>query len=237
MVPSHSRRAVAQKRQWPKKVGAVSSPLAANVRGENSLDNHNCSFAALASCRPALISARDNFGVMPAGYGDVMSDVDGPWQKYLAENPKELQAFNVAVELCDKVGPDFMPNLMLDLRWREPISKDQSARDVEWLFFSIELLIYGREWSPIEHAWRMPYLVAIRNKGQVKQCRIWAQFNEQLIDRPLMEKVPILWTRVGGRCRELGVGQEGAFNDLVQACKAKDGVFLFSFLDQRALVN
>jgi hypothetical protein len=97
--------------------------------------------------------------------------------------------------------------------------------------------VHGREWTPLDHCWQIPFLSVIKNKKDVRRCRIFAQFAEQLIPQWLMEKVPLLWQRAWGKCEGLGVGEQGAFGEPVDLCKAPDGAYLFSINNPRKFMN
>jgi hypothetical protein len=60
-----------------------------------------------------------------------MNDKDTTSDGYQDLTPQEIEAFEAAARICGNIEPDFTPNLMLDLRWREAVSLDQGYRDLE----------------------------------------------------------------------------------------------------------
>ena len=149
-------------------------------------------------------------------------------ERYLKMGHADRRAFALAVKLCDRMGRQFRPNLLFELRWSDPVSREQVKRDLEWYFFSIELLIYGQDWKPIEHSFLIPYLSIFQDKDKVRKCKVWSQIDEQLLDRLPMNKVLMLWARITfGCCPDLLSGEEDAFCKLREACKAKGGKRLF----------
>ena len=137
-------------------------------------------------------------------------------------NDQELLAATAA--LCDLVGPEFLPTLMIKLAWPRPVQEEHALHDIRKLIRAIDSLVAGGDCASSKQTPSPLFLVVWDGRRKWKRCKVFAQFDEaQLAQAPVMTKVPMLWAELAGEFDvlnlSLAIGLQAATFELVKHCK------------------
>jgi hypothetical protein len=123
--------------------------------------------------------------------------------------PDKLGLSNLADAICAEVGPKFVPNISMHLRWSGPLSRSEMSGGF-CLFFIAVAHIMGRDAESIS----FPYVIATKRAKEVSECRAWARFSKGMINGLPIEQIHKLWEVMFGANADFLVGKEPAFQDL-----------------------
>ena len=147
--------------------------------------------------------------------------------------PNGLRRPHLAESLFPDVGPEFVPNLVFGLHWPQPLWRADARQEAR---FFLGMFAALREHKMMQRRCRAlpdaPYVLAVNRLGDVSDCLIWTDYEEDKIDKSRIEQLPLIWEcLVGGRA-EVTIGREPALHVLTQTYEGQKpermGELLFS---------